>query len=84
MVQGLKSEIQVKGRCPICREPADMHYRPFCSKRCADIDLGRWLTGGYAIGGGDADADEDGDDTAAGRGQGEAREQGSSRKDEDV
>ena len=24
-------------------------YRPFCSKRCADIDLGKWLTGGYAI-----------------------------------
>ena len=36
-------------RCPECRAPMDAAYRPFCSKRCADIDLARWLTGGYAI-----------------------------------
>jgi endogenous inhibitor of DNA gyrase (YacG/DUF329 family) len=35
--------------CPICRKPAQPDYRPFCSKRCADIDLQRWFTGGYAI-----------------------------------
>lgn len=35
--------------CPICRKVTDSKYRPFCSKRCADIDLGRWLTGAYAI-----------------------------------
>lgn len=35
--------------CPICRKQTDPRYRPFCSKRCADIDLGRWLTGAYAI-----------------------------------
>lgn len=35
--------------CPICRKETDPKYRPFCSRRCADIDLGRWLTGGYAI-----------------------------------
>lgn len=35
--------------CPICRKPAAPEYRPFCSKRCADVDLQRWLTGGYAI-----------------------------------
>lgn len=36
--------------CPICRRnPAAPEYRPFCSKRCADVDLQRWLTGGYAI-----------------------------------
>lgn len=35
--------------CPICGKEADPKYRPFCSRRCADIDLGRWLTGGYAI-----------------------------------
>lgn len=35
--------------CPICRRPPDPAYRPFCSRRCADVDLGRWLTGGYAI-----------------------------------
>ena len=36
-------------RCPICGKPADARYKPFCSRRCADIDLGRWLKGGYAI-----------------------------------
>jgi len=35
--------------CPICRKPADPAYRPFCSRRCADVDLGKWLGGGYAI-----------------------------------
>ena len=35
--------------CPICRKPTDARYRPFCSRRCADVDLGRWLTGSYAI-----------------------------------
>ena len=42
--------------CPICDRPAVKDYRPFCSKRCADRDLGKWLTGGYAI---PADAPED-------------------------
>jgi uncharacterized protein len=36
-------------KCPICRKPADAKLTPFCSKRCADIDLSRWLRGGYAI-----------------------------------
>jgi endogenous inhibitor of DNA gyrase (YacG/DUF329 family) len=36
-------------RCPICAKPQDVKFRPFCSKRCADIDLGKWLGGGYAI-----------------------------------
>lgn len=35
--------------CPICKKPTDPAYRPFCSRRCADVDLGRWLTGRYAI-----------------------------------
>ena len=35
--------------CPICRKPPDPKYRPFCSRRCADVDLGRWLTGSYVI-----------------------------------
>lgn len=55
-------------RCPICNEPADTHYKPFCSKRCADIDLNRWLSGTYAIPGEDASPDdlptrEEGEDT---------------------
>lgn len=36
-------------KCPICRKPAVADYRPFCSKRCADVDLQRWFTGAYAV-----------------------------------
>jgi len=39
------------GSCPVCGKSVDPDYRPFCSRRCADIDLGRWLNGGYAIAG---------------------------------
>lgn len=35
--------------CPICGKPTAPDYRPFCSRRCADVDLGRWLTEGYRI-----------------------------------
>ena len=35
--------------CPICSRETHPRYRPFCSRRCANVDLGRWLTGGYAI-----------------------------------
>ena len=35
--------------CPICDKDTDAKYRPFCSRRCADVDLGRWLNGSYAI-----------------------------------
>jgi endogenous inhibitor of DNA gyrase (YacG/DUF329 family) len=36
-------------RCSICGKPVDVAFKPFCSKRCADIDLNRWLTGVYAV-----------------------------------
>lgn len=36
-------------KCAICGKPQDEKYRPFCSKRCADVDLNRWFSGGYAI-----------------------------------
>jgi len=36
-------------RCPLCRKPVDAAFKPFCSKRCADIDLNRWLSGVYAV-----------------------------------
>jgi uncharacterized protein len=35
--------------CPICRQPAIPEFSPFCSQRCADVDLGRWLNERYAI-----------------------------------
>jgi endogenous inhibitor of DNA gyrase (YacG/DUF329 family) len=47
-------------RCPICSKPADVAFKPFCSKRCADIDLNRWLSGVYAVPVKEVD-DEDGD-----------------------
>ncbi len=48
------------GRCPICAQPGVADYRPFCSRRCANIDLARWLGGTYVIPG-PVDEDEDGD-----------------------
>ena len=35
--------------CPICGKDAAQAFRPFCSKRCADVDLHRWLSGSYVI-----------------------------------
>lgn len=35
--------------CPICKKLSVAEYEPFCSKRCADVDLHRWFTGGYGI-----------------------------------
>jgi endogenous inhibitor of DNA gyrase (YacG/DUF329 family) len=37
------------GACPICGNSRDPAFKPFCSKRCADIDLNRWLSGVYAV-----------------------------------
>jgi uncharacterized protein len=53
------TETRAVPRCPICAKPSVVQFRPFCSKRCADIDLNRWLSGVYAVPGRD-DEDEDG------------------------
>lgn len=58
------------GKCPICGRPRVAEWRPFCSKRCADLDLARWLGEGYAIPGEPADtlplgAAEDADDRSS-------------------
>lgn len=37
------------GNCPICGKATVRQHRPFCSRRCADIDLGRWLKGSYRV-----------------------------------
>lgn len=52
--------------CPICGKPTAPDYRPFCSRRCADVDLGRWLTEGYGIPAESEDEAEDvtGNDTS--------------------
>ena len=44
--------------CPICKRPTEPAFRPFCSRRCADVDLARWLGGHYAIPAGPADEDD--------------------------
>jgi endogenous inhibitor of DNA gyrase (YacG/DUF329 family) len=45
--------------CPICRRhEAVAIYKPFCSKRCADVDLQRWFSGSYAIPGEDNEETE--------------------------
>ncbi|MEO1014291.1 MAG: DNA gyrase inhibitor YacG [Pseudomonadota bacterium] len=50
------SELGLNGaRCPECRAPTIRQYAPFCSKRCADLDLHRWLSGAYAIPAGEAE-----------------------------
>jgi uncharacterized protein len=35
--------------CPICKKPSHVKFHPFCSNRCAQVDLGRWLNGSYAV-----------------------------------
>ena len=35
--------------CPICRKATEQKWRPFCSKHCADVDLGRWINGAYSM-----------------------------------
>jgi endogenous inhibitor of DNA gyrase (YacG/DUF329 family) len=51
--------------CPICGRPSTVEMRPFCSKRCADIDLGRWLGGTYRVPTAEpASSDDDGEPPA--------------------
>ncbi|MBY0226577.1 MAG: DNA gyrase inhibitor YacG [Hyphomicrobium sp.] len=47
------------GRCPTCRKPTVPQHRPFCSKRCADVDLARWLGGTFVIPGAALDVADD-------------------------
>lgn len=52
--------------CPICGQPVEHKYRPFCSPRCRDIDLHRWFAGVYAVPAVEAeDSEEDGADGGA-------------------
>jgi uncharacterized protein len=65
-------------KCPICGKVAVEAYKPFCSKRCADIDLARWFTGSYAIAGRDDD-----DDGGAAPVEGGARRPADGREEDD-
>ena len=44
--------------CPMCNKDPVTKYRPFCSNRCADLDLGKWLTGAYVIPATDTDEED--------------------------
>ena len=48
--------------CPICGKPRSERYDPFCSKRCADVDLHRWLKGSYVIPGASAPREREDED----------------------
>lgn len=48
--------------CPICKKPTDPVFRPFCSKRCADVDLAHWFRGSYAIPEADASVSDEGEE----------------------
>jgi uncharacterized protein len=57
--------------CPICGKPVEPRFEPFCSARCADVDLNRWLSGRYVIPGAEVTEDD------------EAQQAAPVRKDED-
>jgi len=46
---GPEQHARLRGKCPICGGLSEQKYAPFCSRRCADVDLSRWLRGAYAI-----------------------------------
>jgi endogenous inhibitor of DNA gyrase (YacG/DUF329 family) len=48
-------------KCPVCSKPGGAKYKPFCSSRCADIDLGRWLKESYRVPGAPQQRDEEDD-----------------------
>ncbi|HSR54756.1 MAG TPA: DNA gyrase inhibitor YacG [Alphaproteobacteria bacterium] len=67
-------EFRAAGRgkkCPVCGNPVNVTYRPFCSRRCADLDLGRWLREDYRI---PAEQPPDGGEEAAARDSGASPE----------
>ena len=51
-------------KCPICRKPRVAEHAPFCSTRCRDRDLVKWLADGYSLPGEavNSNADREGDD----------------------
>ena len=51
--------------CPICARISDPKYRPFCSRRCADVDLAHWLRGSYVLPAPEEEPEEEPDDGEA-------------------
>jgi len=52
----MDAAMSAPARCPGCGKPAVAQYRPFCSRRCADVDLARWLREDYVVPGRDGEA----------------------------
>jgi endogenous inhibitor of DNA gyrase (YacG/DUF329 family) len=52
--------LRARRACPECRRPSSRETYPFCSARCKDVDLNRWLSGAYVIPGRDDEAEQDG------------------------
>jgi len=46
-------------KCAICGRPVEPDFRPFCSRRCANLDLQRWLRGAYAVPAVDDESEQD-------------------------
>ena len=57
-----KTQAKKDRACPICGKPREARYDPFCSRRCADVDLHRWLKGSYVIPGENARPEPDDED----------------------
>ena len=53
---------EAPARCPVCGRPAQPGYAPFCSRRCREVDLARWLGGVYRVPGEAVVTANDGDD----------------------
>ena len=45
----LMPDAERRATCPICGKAVAAEFRPFCSRRCANVDLNRWLSGVYAV-----------------------------------
>lgn len=54
--------LRPRRKCPICGQASTRESYPFCSKRCADVDLNRWLSGSYAIPGEPAESTREEDE----------------------
>lgn len=61
--QAAAAEVPAKAKpsklCPICGKPAEHAFLPFCSSRCRDVDLNRWLSGRYIVPGRDDEVEEE-------------------------
>lgn len=60
--RGAVAPLRKPVRCPVCRRASSRADYPFCSSRCADADLARWLDGGYAIPSAEAERPPEGED----------------------